>query len=201
MDPASILPLLDAFEPQDEADERNRLLVRHLVRSVAAPCSRRTFEPGHVTASVLTHNPELGAVPLIRHGVLGRWLQPGGHVEPGDVSLPAAALRELAEETGLTPADAAPRLHAIDVHVFPANADKGEPQHLHFDLCFLVTTAERALRPAADVGGAAWIPLHQVPDLAPDAGIRRAVGRLKAPVPAGLRPAGTGGAAAKRLDF
>jgi hypothetical protein len=36
---------------------------------------------------------------VIKHNALGRWLLPGGQLEPADTGLLAAARRELAEET------------------------------------------------------------------------------------------------------
>ncbi|GGZ30232.1 NUDIX domain-containing protein [Streptomyces avidinii] len=43
-----------------------------------------------------------GQVLFIRHVALGKWLTPGGHLEPEDPDLLSAALRELIEETGIT---------------------------------------------------------------------------------------------------
>ncbi|MGW1163250.1 NUDIX hydrolase [Streptomyces sp. NPDC002513] len=56
---------------------------------------------GHVTASALVIDPEHGRVLLTLHGKLRMWLQMGGHCEPSDGTLAAAALREATEESGI----------------------------------------------------------------------------------------------------
>ncbi|MEV0525679.1 NUDIX hydrolase [Streptomyces sp. NPDC050439] len=56
---------------------------------------------GHVTASALVIDPERGRVLLTLHKKLRMWLQMGGHCEPGDPTLAAAALREATEESGV----------------------------------------------------------------------------------------------------
>jgi hypothetical protein len=60
--------------------------------------SRRNF-PMHVTAgALLVRGTE---ILLVEHRAYGIVLQPGGHVEPDDVTLAGAAERELVEETGI----------------------------------------------------------------------------------------------------
>jgi 8-oxo-dGTP pyrophosphatase MutT (NUDIX family) len=84
----------------------------------------------HVTGSAVVIGRR--GVVLHRHKRLGRWMQPGGHIDPGE-SPEQAALREAAEETGLAVRHftAGGRLVHVDVH--PA-AD----EHVHLDLRYLM---------------------------------------------------------------
>lgn len=61
----------------------------------------RTCPTAHVTASAIVLDPSGQRTALVLHGRIGLWVQPGGHCEPGDVSVSAAAIREAREETGL----------------------------------------------------------------------------------------------------
>lgn len=133
--------------------------------------SRRRY-PAHITAGVVLLDGE-GRMLQIHHRGLGRWLAPGGHCEPEDKSLSGTALRELAEECGITAEDIeqvggeeALPIH-IDVHPIPASDVKAEPAHRHFDFRFAFRTG--AVVPAVTGRDAAvhrWQPLREVGDLA-----------------------------------
>jgi 8-oxo-dGTP pyrophosphatase MutT (NUDIX family) len=140
----------------DEKDDLRLLL--DLLDSGADLTSRKEFR-GHVTANAVLVNPS-GQVLFIHHRSLNRWLTPGGHVEPSDSTLRDAALRELAEETGIGPADVQPlgdkAIH-IDIHPIPPNDSKNEPAHCHIDFRFMFrTTANVAQLQAEEVTDAAW---------------------------------------------
>jgi 8-oxo-dGTP pyrophosphatase MutT (NUDIX family) len=128
----------------EHPDERDGLapLIQALDRAGDGITSRKEFQ-GHVTAGAALLRPD-GRVLTIEHRTLRKWLLPGGHVEDGDMTLVSAALRELAEETGISPSNAEPDsglpLH-IDVHPIPANPAKHEPTHQHFDFRYLFRTA------------------------------------------------------------
>ncbi|MEV1062486.1 NUDIX hydrolase [Streptomyces sp. NPDC050263] len=62
---------------------------------------RKACGEGHLTASALVIDPERGRVLLTLHKKLRMWLQTGGHCEPADATLAAAALREGTEESGV----------------------------------------------------------------------------------------------------
>ncbi|WP_188187510.1 NUDIX hydrolase [Nonomuraea sp. SYSU D8015] len=130
--------------------------------------SRKTF-PLHVTASAAAIN-DRGKVLMIHHRGLDRWLLPGGHVEPTDISLYGAALRELEEETGIPWQHAvSPPTHDvipldIDVHVIPANAAKGEPEHFHADFRFAFWAKDSDIRlQLEEVSDYAWRELSDLP--------------------------------------
>ncbi|MFD4948985.1 NUDIX hydrolase [Streptomyces sp. NPDC058239] len=94
---------------------------------------------GHVTAGAVLADPD-GRILHIRHLALNRWLLPGGHLEPQDSNLLAAAQGELSEETGIPAAVVIPAGHLpihIDAHSIPANPAKRESEHHHFDFRFL----------------------------------------------------------------
>ena len=88
----------------------------------------------HATGSAIVVGPR--GVVLLKHKRLGLWLQPGGHIDPGE-SPWEAALREAREETGLDVSfaeltdDGIPRLAHVDVH-------PGGRGHTHLDLRYLV---------------------------------------------------------------
>lgn len=139
--------------------------------------SRYYFEPGHFTTSGFVMSTDLSHLLLIRHERLRKWLQPGGHIEPGDESIEAAVRREITEETGLT--DLTPigeGLFDIDVHDIPAA--RGEPHHEHHDLRFLFRSRGEATAGdgATDI---AWIPLDEVADVTKDRSVLRAAAKLR----------------------
>lgn len=94
----------------------------------------QALDPIHVTGSAIVVGPR-GAL-LLRHKRLGFWLQPGGHIDPGE-SPWEAALREAHEETGLQvsfadlDADGVPTLVHVDVH-------DGGRGHTHLDLRYVI---------------------------------------------------------------
>jgi len=86
--------------------------------------------PVHVTGSAIVVGPR--GVVLHRHKRLGIWLQPGGHIDDGELPWDAA-LREAHEETGLPVKQppTGPELVHVDVHPGPRG-------HTHLDLRYLV---------------------------------------------------------------
>ena len=63
----------------------------------------RAHAPGHITASSLVLDADGSHVLLTLHPRVGRWIQLGGHCEPGDDTVVDAALREV---LGNDPVDA-----------------------------------------------------------------------------------------------
>ncbi len=166
----------DAYRPSDPDEEAHLEAMRALARMPGAT-DRDHYEPGHFTASAFVLAPDGGALLLIEHAKLGRWLQPGGHVEPHDPDLEAAARREVAEETGLEELEAVGRSpFDLDVHRIPPW--KGAPAHCHFDVRFLFRAPSLHLRAASDALAARWVPLEAIHTLHTDASVLRAVRKV-----------------------
>jgi 8-oxo-dGTP pyrophosphatase MutT (NUDIX family) len=129
--------------------------------------SSRATCPGHLTASGIVFDLRDKHFLLIHHNMLDRWLQPGGHLEPGEVP-PQAARREVQEETGVEPETLLSRIPAfavpidIDSHEIPANPRKGEPAHTHHDFRFVFSidrAAHRITLQEEEVADAVWMEM------------------------------------------
>lgn len=107
------------------------------------PTADTNFD-GHVTGSIFVLTPDR-RVLLLEHRRLGELFQPGGHIDPTDASPFEAALRELAEETGLTHSmthlPVAPHNHQVPLHIevqhITASQKYNEPAHSHYDFQYL----------------------------------------------------------------
>jgi 8-oxo-dGTP pyrophosphatase MutT (NUDIX family) len=167
-----------AYTPSDERERsfHTRMLA---LSGAADPFSRSAFAPGHFTASAFVLSPHRDAVLLIFHKKLGRWLQPGGHVEPNDATLLEAARREVAEETAIfEPTPLVSGIFDIDVHDIPAHKD--EPAHEHFDVRVLLGAPSLVIAASEEVAAARWVPLDELATVETDESVRRAVRKLRA---------------------
>src|SRR5688500_16545906 len=88
-----------SYTPEDAAEGYGRDAVLDLL-TLKDFASRTHFKPGHITASGFIVDAGGARVLLHHHRRLNRWLQMGGHLEPGETPT-AAALREAREESGL----------------------------------------------------------------------------------------------------
>lgn len=168
---------LSDYEPSDPQEVGYRARMLELLASFGAFQSTH-FLPGHFTASAFVLSPERDALLLILHKKLGLWLQPGGHVEPTDATLAAAARREVAEEVG---ADLEPpaqdQLFDIDIHTIPPYRDK--PAHEHFDVRYCFQARSRLFSASDEVVRAQWVPLSQLAEVTTDRSVLRAAQKLR----------------------
>lgn len=134
----------------------------------------------HATSSVYVFSRRPGGwrIGLIRHPRFGRMMPPGGHVE-ADESQAQAALREVAEESGLAvrlvdapaaalpdgfrPARVAPPWWIVE-HPVPADNHLAEP-HVHIDHLYVAEACGRepVTQPAHPFG---WYAAGDLPGLA-----------------------------------
>ncbi len=130
----------------------------------AGSALHRGGPPAHLTASALVLDETGRRTLLVLHRKAGAWLQPGGHLEAGDSSLAAAALREASEETGLGGAlrlalDGRP----ADLHRHDLSAAFGRCRE-HLDVAFLLVAPAAAVPAASEESErVAWFDVDALP--------------------------------------
>ena len=126
---ASLRVAVEAHPPGDPREAASKEVFLAELDRLPHPFDER-YGPVHVTGSGVVIGPR--GVILVKHRRLHRWMQPGGHIEPGE-SPEEASVRECTEETGIPvahPKDGPTLIH-LDVH----EAAKG---HTHLDVRYLI---------------------------------------------------------------
>lgn len=153
--------------------------MRRLAATEPDPWSRTL--PLHFTASALVVHPDSGRVLLRWHERALMWLQAGGHGDPGESDPLEIALREAREETGLPDLRPWPDgsiRHAAVCHV---PAGKGEPQHEHADVRYLLATSlPDAARPENPNAPLRWLTVADARGLVGTNNLRHTLDRAEA---------------------
>lgn len=123
-------------------------------------CFERATREGHITGSAWVVDEDGSSILLTHHRKLNRWLQLGGHAD-GHVDVWDVALREAQEESGIGDCILLSReIFDIDIHVIPARGD--DPEHLHYDVRYLIRAAHRDYTVSYESHDLAWVAVHEI---------------------------------------
>jgi 8-oxo-dGTP pyrophosphatase MutT (NUDIX family) len=156
--------VLSAWSSTSDAADLARKQTLDLLADGPAAMTR-AHRAGHVTASTLIIDAD-SRLLLCLHGRMNMWMQVGGHCEPGDATLAAAALREATEESGITGLALDPDPIDVDIHPVrcrPAGGEPAGPTH-HFDVRFLAIAPASVIEQVSDESSAlGWFTPDTLP--------------------------------------
>lgn len=184
---SDLLTSLLTHDPGDDAEARDLAEIIEFVRNDPRPFARNNADSpstrqGHLTGSAIVVSADGEEVVLLHHAKLDRWLQPGGHGEPGERLGEQVALREAREETGINGLSLhtdAPQPLDVDVHDIPARAE--EEAHRHLDLRYLLVApagARLKIAPRESLA-AQWFAWEQLRELGLDQDLLRAFAKAR----------------------
>lgn len=149
----------------------NRLRAEQLLQFVLSTkkCFDRSNPAGHITGSAWLLNPAGDKALLTLHKKLHIWVQPGGHAD-GDADVLHVACREAEEESGISGITVLnPEIYDIDIHTIPPHAATQTPQHLHYDVRYLLQAPHEHFRVSDESEALGWFSRNDMEALTPPA--------------------------------
>jgi len=118
--------------------------------------------PAHFTASCLVLDPTGSRALLTLHKRAGVWFQFGGHFEPGDADVHAAAQREAQEESGIATLVARPEMIQLDRHRLVGSFGRCRE---HLDLRYVAVADDDATHVVSGESlDVRWWPIDALPE-------------------------------------
>lgn len=153
---------IEAYEPYNEQEERDKEIILSMLTEaerMGEDIFSRENRMAHMTASAWVVNRDRTKVLLAYHNIYNSWAWLGGHTD-GERNLLSVAVREVCEESGLTPAHVRPAwlisqkgdlsqgsagdIFSLEVLAVDGHFKKGEyiSSHLHLNVTYLLESDE-----------------------------------------------------------
>ena len=123
------------------------------------------FMEKHFCVSVYVFNPDNKKFLLVKHKKLGKWIQPGGHIEMNE-DPEEAAIRETFEETGLNVKLIGERYPREQDYIKPFALQKNivKPDHIHIDFVYVAIPTDNSalIVNEEETDGLKWFSVEEV---------------------------------------
>jgi len=151
---------LEKYKPADKIESVHKEQILEFLYASDNNFDRSNLK-GHITGSCWLLNKDKTKALITHHRKLDKWMQLGGHAD-GSPDVLDVAIREAQEESGI---DNVYALHAeifdVDVHLIPANTTKGEPEHYHYDVRYLLWTDNENFKISYESKDLKWVTLEE----------------------------------------
>ncbi len=158
---ADAMSVLQGWAAPDAGQDRlRRDYLDHLAAHPDAVA--KAGPPAHLTASCVVLDPGGERVLLTLHRKANEWFQFGGHLEPGDASVWAAARREGREESGIQTLEPLPEPVQLDRHVLVGSFGACR-EHLDLRFAAVAPLGARAVV-STESHDVRWWPVDDLPE-------------------------------------
>ncbi len=122
----------------------------------------------HFCTTVYVFSPASEKFLLIKHKKLGKWMEPGGHIEENE-DPEEAAIRETLEETGLHVKLVGERYPEETDYIRPLALQKHiiKPDHIHMDIAYVavpIDNESEIIINDRETDGIKWFSLEEILD-------------------------------------
>ena len=154
-----LIQQLECYQPWNEQEERDRLLILQCLREQKDVFTRAN-RLAHMTASAWVVNPDRSKVLMAYHNIYHSWSWLGGHAD-GETDLLSVAIREVQEESGICHVrPVSEEIFSVESLTVDGHVKRGEyvSSHLHLNVTYLLEASdEESLSIKKDENsGVAW---------------------------------------------